>query len=124
MFKQYESLPATLLRTEIFGSMAPFSSGPLGFPLRSASFERSIKDCAGEFVALRELAGDSGRIFHGSELAAISELREPVASFAGLVRSFCVWAKADAEQTNEIAIRRRIPVIGACFDTEIIAPLV
>jgi hypothetical protein len=120
MFKQYESPPAALSCTEIFGSMVPFSSGPLGFSLsRNEPVERSSEAGGGEFVVPCELAGNSGRIFHGSELAAGSELRA-AASFEGLVRLFC--AKADTEQTSEIAMRRRMPVIGASFDTKIIAP--
>jgi hypothetical protein len=122
MFRQYESPPAALSRTEIFGSMVPFSSGPLGFsPSRNGPVERLIEGGAGEFVVLRELVGDSGRILHGSEFATVSELRRP-ASFEGLFRLFCVCAKADIEQTSEIAMRRRMPVIGASFATRIIAP--
>jgi hypothetical protein len=120
MFKQYESPPAALSRTEIFGSIVPFSRGPLGFSLsRNRPVERSIEGSGGEFVVLCEPAGDSGRIFHGSEFAAVSEFRTP-ASFEGLFRLFC--ANAEIEQTSEIAIRRRMPVIGASFDTKIIAP--
>src|SRR5215469_12752994 len=99
--------------------MMPFSTVMPSFRLsRNGSVKCSIGDGLEDLVGR---LGDCLRIFHVSESGAESEFPAVAALLEEIAGAIFGCAKSDAEQTSEMAMRRRIPVIGASFDTMIIA---